>query len=272
MARKSLTGFDANNKAIVNLADGSAATDAVTLQQLQAVQRGIDWKDSVRAASTANITIASALINGATMDGVTLATGNRVLLKDQTAGAENGIYVVVASGAASRAVDADTSAEVTAGMAVTVEEGTANGDKIWQLTTNNPITLGTTSLTFSPLGGSGVTQAYQTVQNSGSGLTQRSILNFATGLTAVDNAGSSRTDVSLDTTLVTRKFAADCAATTNPQTFTHNLNTLDVMVQVRIASSGEHVEADVTSVTVNTISVNFGGAPTAAQYRVLVLG
>lgn len=271
MAAKFKKGIDLSGQRAIGAADGTSATDLVTLQQLQAYVRGLDWKDSVRAASTANVTVASALINGSSMDGVTLATNDRVLLKNQTTGGENGIYVVPASGAASRAVDADASAEVTAGMAVSVAEGTTNGDKTFVLTTNDPITLGTTSLTFTALGGSGISQAYQTVQAAGSGLTQRSILNFGTGLTAVDNAGSTRTDVTVDTSVVTRKYAADCAVTTNPQTFTHGLG-LDV--EVAVWESNERVYPDITrnNTSGGQAIIDFGSAPTAAQYRIIVVG
>jgi hypothetical protein len=114
-----------------------------------------DWKESVRAATTANITLSGAQ----TIDGVSVIAGDRVLVKDQSTGADNGIYVC-ASGAWSRSTDADASAEVTANMAVPVEEGTANGDKIFILTTNNPITLGTTALTFTALSsGGGISDA-----------------------------------------------------------------------------------------------------------------
>ena len=72
------------------------------------VVNGLSWKQPVRVASTANVAIATGLENGDSIDGVTLATGNRVLLKNQTAPEENGIYVVVASGAASRSSDMDS--------------------------------------------------------------------------------------------------------------------------------------------------------------------
>jgi hypothetical protein len=104
------------------------------------------WKDPVRAASTGNVTIASALVNGLVMDGVTLATGDRVLLKDQNTASENGIYVVVASGAASRATDADTAVKLL-GMSVYVIAGTANNATEWHLTPVS-IILGTTNLTY----------------------------------------------------------------------------------------------------------------------------
>jgi hypothetical protein len=112
-----------------------------------------DFKDSCRVATTANITIATALNNGDSIDGVTLVTGDRVLVKNQTTGSENGIYVVAASPA--RATDFDSNAEVTSGVIVAVAEGTAGGDKIYMLTTNDTITVGTTSLTFATVGGGG---------------------------------------------------------------------------------------------------------------------
>lgn len=109
----------------------------------------LDWKDSVRVATTGPGTLATSFENGDTIDGVMLATGDRILIKDQGAGAENGIYIVQASGAPIRADDANTSAKVRSGMATIVEEGTANADELWFLATNNPIVLDATALVFS---------------------------------------------------------------------------------------------------------------------------
>jgi phage-related tail fiber protein len=105
------------------------------------------WKDEVRAATTANGTLASAFENGDTIDGVVLATGDRILIKDQTSGSENGIYVVAASGAPTRATDADTGAEML-GAIVPVMEGTVNADKVFKCTNNATITINTTALVF----------------------------------------------------------------------------------------------------------------------------
>lgn len=113
---------------------------------------GTSWKSVVRVATTANGTLATAFANGQTVDGVVLATGDRILLKNQTAGAENGIYVVAASGAPARATDCDTGAELV-GMAVMVAEGTANADTLWHCTTNATITIGSTALVFAQIGG-----------------------------------------------------------------------------------------------------------------------
>lgn len=140
---------------LTNLADGTASSDAVNKGQLDAVSQGIDWKASVRVATTVTGTLASAYENGDTVDGVTLATGDRILIKNQSTGSENGIYTVNASGAPTRSTDANTSAKVTSGMAVFVEEGTANLDSGWVLVTDNPIVLGTDALVFTQFTGLG---------------------------------------------------------------------------------------------------------------------
>lgn len=145
---QSFGGFKATN-----VATPSASTDAANKSYVDSVVNGLDWHPSVRVASTANVDISTDLENGDTLDGTTLATGDRVLLKDQSTGSQNGIYVVPASGAASRATDADASAEVTGGLTVFVNEGTANANTQWTLTTNDPITLGTTALVFAQVGG-----------------------------------------------------------------------------------------------------------------------
>lgn len=92
-------------------------------------------KNAVRVATTANGTLATAYANGETVDGVTLATGDRILLKDQTAADENGLYTVNATGAPTRATDADTLAEVEEGLYTVVTQGTANTATAWLLTT-----------------------------------------------------------------------------------------------------------------------------------------
>lgn len=122
-----------NNQKITSLANGTATSDAINLGQLQAAVQGFSWKTSVRAASTANGTLASAFENGDTLDGVTLVTGDRILLKNQTTASEDGIYTVNASGAPTRAVDADTFGELE-NATVMVNEGTANAGTAWNQT------------------------------------------------------------------------------------------------------------------------------------------
>lgn len=150
--------------------DPTADLHAATKRYVDAMATGLDLKPSVRAATTANIDLS---VGGLlTIDGVVLAAGDRVLVKNQTTASQNGIYVAGA-GAWSRATDADSSAEVTAGMFTFVEEGTTHGDQGWVLATNNPITLGTTALSFTQFsgvtggGGGGMIQATESTLGGG---------------------------------------------------------------------------------------------------------
>lgn len=105
------------------------------------------WKEPVRVATTANGTLSTAFENGDTVDGVTLATGDRILIKNQTTASENGIYTVNASGAPTRATDADAASELL-GAVVFVSEGTVYADSVWACTNNAAIVVGTTGLTW----------------------------------------------------------------------------------------------------------------------------
>lgn len=160
--------IDVNNSRISNITDPTQAQDAATKAYVDAVKQSLDIKDSVRAATTGNITIASDLNNGDTLDGVTLADGDRVLVKDQSTASENGIYIVGSSPV--RSADANVSAEVTSGMFCFVTEGTANGDNGYVLTTNDPITLDTTNLTFAQFSGAGQIVAGDALSKSGNTL------------------------------------------------------------------------------------------------------
>lgn len=145
-----------NGQKITNLAAPVSDNDAVNKAYVDAVKTGLDVKDSVRAATTANITLSGTQ----TVDGVSLAAGDRVLVKNQTTGSQNGIYVV-AAGAWSRSADADNSpsGEVTSGMFTFVEEGTTYAASGWVLQTTGAITLDTTSLSFVQFSGAGQLQA-----------------------------------------------------------------------------------------------------------------
>lgn len=130
--------------------DTVLATQKATKTYVDAKVAGLSWKQAVRAATTANGTLATAFENGDAIDGVTLATGDRILLKNQSSGAENGIYVVAASGAPARATDADSGAELV-NASVYVSEGSTLADTQWVCTTNATITVGSTSLAFAQL-------------------------------------------------------------------------------------------------------------------------
>lgn len=155
---------------ITGLGEPTNAQDAATKSYVDSAAQGIDWKASVRAATTANGTLATAFADGSTIDGVTLATGDRILVKNQTTGTQNGIYVVKASGAPDRSTDADANAEVTASFAVFVEEGSANADSGWTLTNDGSVTIGTTALTFTQFTGLGQITAGTGLTKSGNTL------------------------------------------------------------------------------------------------------
>jgi hypothetical protein len=143
---------------ITGLGTPTDATDAATKAYVDSAAQGIDWKASVRVATTAALYLGNAVENGSVIDGVTLATGDRVLIKNQggtESPTENGIYIVQATGSPVRSADADTAAELTASFAVFVEEGTANADSGWVLTNNGTITVGTTELAFTQFTGLG---------------------------------------------------------------------------------------------------------------------
>jgi hypothetical protein len=253
---------DLNNQKITNLTDPTNPQDAANKRYVDSAVVGIDWKPSVRVATTAAITLETDLENGDTLDGVTLATGDRVLVKNQADATENGLYVVAASGAPARSSDADTAAEITASFAVFVEEGTVNTDSGWTLTNNGTITVGTSELSFTQFTGLGQITA-------GAGLTKTAnTLDVVGGDGITVNADS----VVIDRTVVVTKYATNVGDGTNTSyTITHNLNTRDVIVSLYDnASPYAEVMADVEHSTTNTITLLFSVAPTTDKYRVVV--
>jgi hypothetical protein len=130
------------------------------VDRLSGIHSGLGVKAPVRVATTANITLSGTQ----TIDGVAVTADERVLVKDQSTASENGIYVV-STGLWTRATDFDGTNDVVEGTAIVVAAGTTNAQKIFHLTTDNPITLGTTSLSFSALSAS-VTPGANTVSTS----------------------------------------------------------------------------------------------------------
>lgn len=234
--------------------------------QVSASAQGLDVKGSVRVATTASITLSGTQ----TIDGVALSAGDRVLVKDQSTGSENGIYVV-ASGAWSRADDANSDADVTAGLFTFVSEGTSYADTGWVLSTNDTITLDTTALTFTQFSGAGQ-------YSGGDGLT-------LTGTTFAVGGTSGRISVSADAIDIDSSYVGQSSITTvgTISSGTWNGDTVGVAyggTGATTLASGEYLKGNGTgavqsSATIpvadldGTIAISQGGtgATTAAGAR-----
>lgn len=153
------TNLAAGGFNITGLANPSSAQDAATKAYVDNLSAGLSWKGAVRVATTTNI---ASLAGGApdTLDGVSLASTDRILVKDQSTGSQNGLYTVTTLGTGSdgtwtRATDFDGASDVPAAgtIAVFVSEGTVNSDKGFVLTTNAPYTIGSDSLAFTQFTG-----------------------------------------------------------------------------------------------------------------------
>jgi len=231
--------LDLNDNKIVNLATPTADSDAATKGYVDSVAVGLDVKESVKAATVGNVTLSGAQ----TIDGVALTAGDRVLVRSQSAGAENGIYVV-ASGAWSRSSDADNSTKLNSGAFTFVEEGTTLADTGWVLTTNDTITIGTTPLVFTQfsgagtfLAGTGLTLAGNTFSVTAGGITATELA--ANAVTTAKILDENVTEAKLSSTLASKinakldSFAALVGnGVATSITVTHNFGTRDVQVEV----------------------------------------
>lgn len=289
-----------NAHKITGLATPTASTDAANKGYVDSAVAGLDWKESVHLLAASNVALSGStgtlVIDGhAALDDTD--SGYRILLKGQTTAADNGIYVYTDDATnytLSRATDGDAYAELI-GAAVFVSEGTTYGATAWVQTNhyltsfsgqtwaqfsgqgtylaNNGVVLNGSTFSFAPktdggldTGGSGAYVKLQT--NSGLGTTSNGLaVGAGTGISV------SSGNVAIDTTVVARKYATNIgngSATTF--TVTHNLNNLDVIVQVYTNADGSEVFADVARATVNTVTVSVASAPTSNQYRVVVIG
>jgi hypothetical protein len=164
---------DANNVSIsggsvTGLGDPSVSSEAATKNYVDQAVAGLRTRIIAEAATTGNISLTTDLQNGDTLDGVTLVTGDRVLVKDQTDATANGLYIVVASGAASRDPQFDTIAELS-GQMIVVNQGTSNDNKIFLCTTDSDATIGVSNITYTQVTPSNVgTVTSVAVADSGS--------------------------------------------------------------------------------------------------------
>jgi hypothetical protein len=262
MAKKIFTDFDFQSVSkVINLPTPSASGDAVSKSYVDTLVEGLAWKDSCRVATQSNITIASP---GATVDGVTMTSQDRVLVRSQTAASENGIYVWNgASTAMTRSLDASTFPELEQAVS-TIEEGTSSGAVYRQDQVNG--TLGTSNINWVSFG-TAAPAASETTSGIAELATQAEV-----------DAGTDDLRIVTPLKLATwsgriKKYSVsigDGSATS--YTITHNLASRDVQVVVYNNSTYDEVFTDVTHTTTNTLTIVFATAPSSNAYRVVVLG
>lgn len=246
---------------IKNLKPPVDQNDAVRLADLNSAIEGLAWKDSCRVATQANVNLA---IPGAAIDGIAMVAGDRVLVRAQTAGAENGLYIWNgAVTAMTRTADASSAAELEQAT-VTVEEGTSSGATYRQTAVN--FTLDTDPVAFTTFGTAApsasestpgiIELATQTETDSGTD-DQRAV----TPLKLANWSGRK---------LKGTATIGDGSATSF--TLTHNFNTRDVQVAVyRNSGNYDEVEVEVRHNSVNSVDLIFASAPSLNQFKAVVL-
>ena len=236
---------DGNGNAKVATPTDSA--HIATKGYVDAARQGLDVKQSVRAATVSAINISADLEAGDLIDGVTLVAGDRVLVKNQSTATENGIYIAVASGAASRSSDANGTAdtgELKPGTFTFVEEGTVNSDKGFVVSTNGTITIGSTSIAWTQFSGAGSFDA-------GDGLSQ-------SGNTINVNVTSNRTAITADAIDISANYVGQSSITTLGTITTGVWNGTDVAV-----ADGGTGASDATTARTNLgIKTSAGAATT----------
>lgn len=268
---------------ITGLGNPTADQDAATKYYVDSVAQGLDIKASVTLATAAALPTYSftstgggtltASANGAlSVDGVAVVVANRILVKNETSGNApyNGIYDVTQTGDSThpfilvRSADANVSSEVTEGMFTFVENGNTLATTGWVLSTNNPITLNTTALTFTQFSGAGTYVAGNGINISGTTISAVA----GSGIT-VDGSG-----INIDTSVVVRKYAASVGdGSSTSYTVTHNLGTRDITVTVYDNTSPyAEVVCDVQHTSTTAATILFSTAPTSNQYRVVIQG
>lgn len=302
--------LDADGFTISNLATPTSSADAATKGYVDSTAQGLDVKASVHAATITAGTLATSFEAGDAIDGHTLSAGDRILIKNQADSKENGIYVVNASGAPTRASDADTDAELTKGSFVFVENG-SQASTGWVLSTlTGTLDAAGSSRVFTQFSGAGLIEAGDGLTKSGNTLTvggtsnritvnadSVDIASTYTGQSSITTLGTITTGVwnGTDIAVADGGTGASTAAgarqnlgaTTkyteaNPElavssgsvtwTVTHNLGIRTVVVQVYSLEAGyEQVEVDVARTDTNTVTISWVASATVAQNKYQVV-
>ncbi len=263
MARKFFTDLDLQSTSkVINLPTPSASGDAVPKSYVDSAIEGLAWKDSARVGTQSNINLSSP---GSTIDGVTMASQDRVLVRNQSTQSQNGIYVWNGAAVAmTRALDASTFAELEQAI-VTVEEGTDAGTT-WRQTQING-TIDSSNVIWTSFAAAAPAASETTA----------GIAEIATQ--AEVDAGTDDLRIVTPLKLATwsgriKKYSTNIGdGSATSYTITHSLNTRDVIIRV-FPNSGNYddVEVDVYRPTTTTATLVFATAPGVNAYRVVVIG
>lgn len=263
MSKKFLVDADFGGVArITGLLDPASAQDAATRAYVDTAIEGLAWKDSVVVATGSNISLASP---GATVDGITMVAGDRVLVRSQSTASENGIYIWNGAAVAmTRSPDASTAPELEQAV-TTVEEGTSAASTFRQTAVN--FTLGSGAVSWTNFGTSAPAASETTA-----------------GIAEIATQGETDTGTD-DTRTVTplklatwagrlRRFVQDIGdGSSTSITVTHNLNTRDVQVDLyRTSGNFDSVLVDIERPSVNSVRYVFAVAPASNAFRAVVIG
>ena len=258
---------NANNVAltggtITGLGDPSSTSDAATKNYVDNLVAGLRTRAVARVASTTNVNISTGLENGDTLDGITLVTGNRVLLKDQSTASQNGLYTVVASGAASRDTEYDTISEL-AGQLILVSEGSTHADDLFLCTTDTSATLGSSSISYT-----------QVFPSSGGTVTSVGLADAGASEFTVTNSpvtGSGTINIAVNSIANNKISGLGTAATLNVGTSANNIVQLNGSAQLPAVNGSLLTSLSATQIDANVSNTEFGylnGVSSAIQTQI----
>jgi hypothetical protein len=274
-----------NSQRITAVATPTASTDATNKAYVDGLVQGVDAKLTAAAATNAALpscvyangtagvgATLTASVNGVlTVDGYAPTLNELILVKDEVAAANNGLYQLTTLGTASvkwvltRVIGMDQSNEFGGALIAVQDKGNVNDNTLWLCLAADTVTPGTTALSFTRLNS-------PTTYTAGNGI-DISAQVVAAKLQSGGGLVADASGLAVDTSVVARKYATnvgDGASATI--VVTHNLNTEDVVLSLREIATKEEVLVDWEHTSVNTITLKFASAPTAAQFRVVVLG
>jgi hypothetical protein len=234
---------------VTGLGDPSSSSEAATKNYVDNLVAGLRTRAVARVASTTNVNISTGLENGDTLDGVTLATGNRVLLKDQSTTSQNGLYIVVASGAASRDPEFDTITEL-AGQLILVSEGSTHADDLFLCTTDTSATLGSSAISYT-----------QVFPSSGGTVTSVGLADAGASEFTVTNSpvtGSGTINIAVNSIANTKITGLGTAATLNVGTSANNIVQLNGSAQLPAVDGSNLTSLSATQIDANVSNTEFG--------------